>query len=156
MHSSCRTLNREVESEVYYVPHVIIPSILFKWIVATNQFDIGGFICHYIYTYKYEYIHIHIIWNILIYTYIHTWFLMFSLSIHHIIVPCGYHVSICFYLPPPMGTHLVFADHEIAWPMIQKVGLVLIEIYAGMGFNGIQWDLKKWLNGNLPWFNGNL
>lgn len=31
----------------------------------------------YIYTYKYEYIHIHIIWNILIYTYIHTWFLMF-------------------------------------------------------------------------------
>ena len=36
-----------MESEVYYVPHVIIPNILFKWIVATNQFDIGGFICHY-------------------------------------------------------------------------------------------------------------
>jgi len=144
MHSSCRTSNREVESEVYYVPHVIIPSILFKWIVATNQFDIGGFMPLYIY--------IHISTNIYIYTsyeiysFIHIYthdFSCFSLSIHHIIVPCGYHVSICFYLPPPMGTHLVFADHEIAWPMIQKVGLVLIEIYAGMGFNGIQWDLKK-------------
>lgn len=31
--------------------------------------------------------------------------------------------------------------------MIQKVGLVLIEIYAGMGFNGIQWDLKSDLTG---------
>lgn len=117
------------------------------------------------YWWFYAIIYIHISTNIYIYTsyeiysFIHIYthdFSCFSLSIHHIIVPCGYHVSICFYLPPPMGTHLVFADHEIAWPMIQKVGLVLIEIYAGMGFNGIQWDLKKWLNGNLPWFNGNL